>query len=73
MFMNISNVNKHFAIDGSSAHNVAFDTLASESLAQENGHVDTLKSLPVTPTASLEHVNGEAHAQTVQAVSEGAP
>lgn len=69
--MNISNVN--FERDGSSAHNIAPEALAPETLAQENGHADALKALPMMSTSILETAVCGSSAEPEQAVSEGAP
>ena len=71
MFMNISNVN--LERDGSSAHNIALEALAPETLAQENGHVDAMKALPMMSTSKLDTAVGGSSAEPEQAVSEGVP
>lgn len=71
MFMNISNVN--FERDGSSAHNIAPEALAPETLAQENGHVDALKALPMMSTSTLDNAVCGSSAEPEQAVSQGVP
>lgn len=71
MFMNISNVN--YERDGSSAQNVARESLAPETLAQENGHVDPLKALPMMSSSTLETAVCGSFAEPTQAVSEGVP
>ncbi len=71
MFMNISNVN--FERDGSSAHNIAPEALAPATLAQENGHVDALKALPMMSTSTLDPAVHGSSAEPEQAVSEGVP
>ncbi|KAL0032403.1 hypothetical protein WJX79_009715 [Trebouxia sp. C0005] len=68
MFMNISNVN--YERDGSSAQNVARESLAPETLAQENGHVDPLKALPMMSSSTLETAVCGSFAEPTQAVSE---